>query len=118
MAQATQALTPIDSSVEIETFAFDFGPALAASSETISSVISVSCTTSISSSITDSAASSRIIGVSSVASSPTTEAANSAVLQQFGTMLANVTYTLQCVVLTSGGQQLSVWRDLPCISPV
>jgi hypothetical protein len=34
-----------------------------------------------------------------------------------GEMVAGVTYLLQCVVLTSDDQHLSVWQHQDCIQP-
>lgn len=105
-------LTPIDSTVEILTIGFDnFG---LASGETIASIESVTCVAFMR---VDDAASTRLIGDPSIVASAKTGAASSAVAQQIGMMVAGVTYRLQCVVLTSQGNKLSVWMHVPCVAP-
>ncbi len=111
MAQAADLTPPIDATVEVETIAFDFGPALN-SGVTISSVASLTCTvhTGI-----DATPSSRLIGTSAIIASKATGAANAAVAQNIGNMLAGVTYLLQCVANTSDGQKLSLWTRIACV---
>jgi hypothetical protein len=114
MSQAALLLPPIDAG-EIETFAFDFS--LDLGNATIVSVVSVTCTVSANSSNPDASPSSRVIGPSQIGASQKTGMPASTVLQQFGNMLANVTYVLQCFAMTSGGDKLSLWADLQCVQP-
>lgn len=115
MAQAADLSPPIDSTIEEENVTFDFGPALG-QGVSISSVNEITCIQS-SGTGSDPTPASRIIGSSTIAGSPSTLAPNAAVIQKFGTMIGDCVYTLQCVVNTSDGQQLSLWTRLECVTP-
>lgn len=97
-------LTPQDAAVEVEGVMFDFGLALAAG-ETITTVTGVTCTVRVGA---DGSPSSRLSGGNMIVASQRTGAANAAVTTKFGGALGGVTYRLQCVVVTSGGQTLSI----------
>lgn len=105
-------LGPVDP-VETVTVTFDFAPWLG-KGVTIFAVTSVACAAYQG---VDASASSRIVGGSQIAASPSTGIAASAVLQQFGNMVAGVTYRLQCWVLTTDSQTLNIWTHQPCIAP-
>jgi hypothetical protein len=107
------ALAPaIDPTVEEESITFDFGPALG----TGVSITSVDFTSCVVVQGVDPDAASRIINPPAPAliASPATGAPNAAVVLLVGEMLAGVNYQLQCVVVTSDGQMLSLRADLPC----
>lgn len=107
------ALKPnIDPTVEEETVTFDFG--LALNGNVSISVDEILCIAIVG---TDASAGSRLIGDPTVVASPTTGGFNQAVLQLVGTMLAGVTYQLQCVVTTSDGQTLSLRVNWTCATP-
>lgn len=113
MSQTNDLMPPIDSSVELLTIAFDFGLVLGVG-ETIASITSLTCAAYIG---TDASPSSRLIGSPSIIASAKTKAASSAVAQQVGSMLAGVTYRLQCVVLTTAVNELSLWTHFACVQP-
>lgn len=123
----TKTLTPpIDSTVEEEKITFDFGPELAlpttdingnpVAGVTIQEIISTTCTAVINAAL-DSNPSSRIVGSPLLTTSPSTLQPNCAVIVLVGTMIGTVIYLLQCVVLTTDGQRLSLWGYLPCATP-
>lgn len=101
--------SPIDVS-EVITGTFDFGPWLPAGT-TIQSVENVSCAAVYG---TDAGAAARLIGTPVIGVSPLTGNAASALLQQWGTMIADVTYVMVATVNTSDGQQLTLWAYQPC----
>ncbi len=116
---ATRDLSPaIDAVSEYLTITFDFGPMLA-SAVSISSIVSVTSAVyaGAANAGIDAAPGSRLIGSPALAPSPATGLANQAVLQQVGSMVGGVTYTLQCVILTSDGSKPSLWTHLPCVTP-
>lgn len=113
MAQTNTLQPPIDAETEIETICFDFGMVLA-EGETIASISSILCEVF---SGTDEDAADRLIDPAQIAASPTTDAPRAAVLQKVGTMLGDVVYRLQCLVVTTDGQTLSLWTHLPCVTP-
>lgn len=113
MARGNDLTPPIDASVEFETITFDFGPELTPS-VTITTVTGVTCALH---SGTDATPANRIIGAAQIADSPTNGAANAAVLQLVGGMVAGAKYKLQAVVNTSDGQTLSLWTRISCIQP-
>lgn len=113
MARTNDLTPPIDTTVELLTIGFDFGPVLGVG-ETIASIASLTCSVY---SGTDASPSSRLIGGSSIVASKATGAASSGIAQQVGSMLAGVTYLLQCVVLTTGGNRPSLWTHLSCVQP-
>ena len=104
LMSVVNTLSPQDAAVEVEGIMFDFGLALA-TGETITTVTGVTCTVRVGA---DPSPSSRLSGGSMVATSQRTGAASAAVTTKFGGALAGVTYRLQCVVVTSGGQTLSI----------
>lgn len=104
-----QAFPPIDPTVEKENLTFDYGPRLGAG-VTITSA-TLTCTAIIG---LDASAASRLLGSSSIVASPSSGAPAGAVIQTVGTMVAGVTYQIQCVAQTSDGQALSVRMNLPC----
>lgn len=89
---------------------WDFAPWLP-SGVTIGSIVSTSCTVIAG---TDAGAATRLIGAASIIASPYTGAAASAVLQQWGTMLAGVVYKMTATILTSDGQTLTLYAHQPC----
>src|SRR5579872_6288072 len=97
MSQGNDLTPPIDTTVEYEPIGFDFGPILDAG-VTIVSIISVTCQVV---SGTDPSPASRLTGPATIIASKATGAANAAVSQPIGNMLAWVRYRLQCVVQTS-----------------
>jgi hypothetical protein len=106
------ATTPIDP-IEREWITFDFGPGVSTGVQ-IDQIVSFTCKAVVG---VDAAAQSRVIGAPSLVASPTTGAALAAVKQLVGSMVAGVTYQLQCVVAASDKQVLS-WRwNLPCAQP-
>jgi hypothetical protein len=104
--------SPLDT-VEIVTNTFDFGPWLA-STTMIASVSALSCSVY---SGTDTNPTSRIVGMPSIVASPATGAASAAVAQQFGNMIAGVTYRLDVTVITTDGQTLNLWSHQVCQAP-
>jgi len=90
---------------------FDFAPELPAG-VTIQSIISVGGAVYLGS---DSAVATRLVGAASIVASPSTGAANSAVLQQIGNSpVAGVTYTWTVLVLTTDNQKIDIWARQPC----
>ncbi len=79
------------------------------------SASSITCTADVG---FDSAASSRLVGANFIVSSTKTGTANGQVNQQFGGALGGVTYLLQCVVVTSAPQHLSLWTHFSGKTPV
>jgi hypothetical protein len=116
MSQAADLTPPIDSTVEQESIGFDFGLILGPG-VSISAVVSLTCTVDPGSPVSDATPSIRLIGSSFLIPSNQTTAPAAAVAQMIGSMVAGVIYLLQCVVLTSDGQRLSLWTRMPCISP-
>src|SRR5271168_3924127 len=114
MSQTNDLSPPIDSSVELLTMGWDFGYVLAAG-ETIISIVEVTCSVGQFSSGADPNLASRMIGEPAIVTSPKTGIAAAAVAQQVGSMLAGVTYRLQCVVLTTQGNQPSLWTHFLCV---
>lgn len=113
MSQTNDLQPTIDSTVEIETVTFDYGLMLTPGviiEEVLDLTISVV-------SGSDRAPASRLIGTSSIVSSPNSKRASQAVSQLVGQMIANSVYRLQCVATTSDGQTLSLWTHLTCIQP-
>lgn len=109
MTQSSDLKPPTEPG-EIETLTFDFAPALAVG-ETITSVVSILCA------VTGSdVATGHLQGGASIVASPSTGLAGQAVIQQVKSMLGNNTYQYQCLVATSGGQQLLLRVNLPCIA--
>lgn len=115
MAQTNDLTPPIDSSVELLTLAFDFGLVFGAG-ETILSVVSLTCSNYIG---VDPSPSSRLIGSPVIIASPKTGVMNGAVAQQVGSMIAGVTYRLQCVISTTATPSniLSLWAHFACVQP-
>ena len=118
MAQTNTLEPPIDAVVEIETVTWDFGRVLKPG-VTITAVVST--TASVVSNLStapDPNPQSRLIGSTQITTSPKVPTMpNAAVMQLFGTAIANVCYLLQCVVTTSDGQQLSAWQHFYCKQP-
>src|SRR5208282_2273036 len=110
MSQGNDLWPPQDADVELETIGFDFGDTLEAG-EQITSVIALTCEVA---SGTDPAPSSRVVGPSFIVTSTTTGAANGQVNQNIGALLGYTIYLLQCVVMTSLGQKLSLWMHWQC----
>lgn len=105
--------SPLDPN-ETVTNTFDLAPWLP-TGVTIVSISSVSCAVYQG---TDAGAASRIVGSPSLAASPSTGAANSAVLFQVGNSpIAGVTYRLQATIITSDGQTLNPWAHQACSAP-
>lgn len=113
MSQTNDLTPPIDSSVELLTAGFDFGP-VAGVGETIASITALTCAVYIGA---DANPSSRLIGSPSIVASKKTGVAALGVTFQVGSMLAGVTYRLQCVVLTTAGNELSLWTHFACVQP-
>jgi hypothetical protein len=118
VAQTANLLPNIDSTVEIETVTWDYGLILK-TGVTITAVTALTCSVSkpASDTTTDPTPQSRIIGSPQLGPSPNSGGANQAVLCLVGTMIAGVTYLLQCVVTTSDGQTISLWQHLGCTQP-
>lgn len=113
MAQTNNLIPPIDEIVEEETVTFDYGILLAAG-VVLTGAPTLTCDVY---SGTDPAPSSRLLGAAAFVASPNSGASNAAVAQLVGTMVAGVTYRLQCVCATSDGQNLSLWNHLSCQAP-
>jgi hypothetical protein len=113
MSQTNDLLPPIDSSVEVLTIGFDFGRVLA-SGESIASIVELTCEVYLGA---DPSPASRLIGTPAIIASQQTKVAAAAVAQQVGSMLAGATYRLQCVVLTTQGNQPSLWTHFACVEP-
>ena len=109
MAQAEPLSPPIDATFEVETIGFDYGFVLAPG-ETIVSVSEMLINVL---SGTDASVTTRLIGSPQVANSVSTNAPRAMVLQKVGNVLAGCNYGLQCVVLTTDGQSLSIQTQLP-----
>ena len=118
VAQTNDLQPPIDQTVEQETVTFDYGRILVATAN-IQSIQSITCTVSqsISDTITDPTPQARILGAAVLAPSPNSGIPNQAVLQLVGSMIGGITYMIQCVVVTSDGQILSLWTHLTCDIP-
>jgi hypothetical protein len=93
-----------DTGVESEVIGFDYGLVLA-NGEMISSVSNVTC---IVDQGYDPNPSSRLSGGNMLASSSKTGAMNAMVVTRFSGQLHGTTYKLQCVVITTGGNTLSI----------
>jgi hypothetical protein len=113
MSQTENLYPPIDATIEEETVTFDYGLILAAG-VTLTGTPTVTCAVY---SGTDDSPASRLIGPPAFIKSANSGAANAAVAQLVGDMLAGVTYRLQCVCKTSDGQNLSLWTHLSCQAP-
>jgi hypothetical protein len=98
---------------EIITGTFDFAPWLGIG-VTVLSVTSVACAVSPTSTTQDTGAAGRLVGPPSLGVSPSSNLANQAVLQQWGNMVAGVTYRIAATVLTSDNQTLILWAHQPC----
>jgi hypothetical protein len=112
MSQTNSLAPAIDATVEFETVTFDYGLILASGATVTSANVTCAVVSG-----TDPSPSSRVVGSSSNTTSLQTGAANAAVSQLVGGMVAGVTYRLQCVAATSDGQQLSLWTHLTCQAP-
>jgi hypothetical protein len=108
-------LSPIDPAIETVTVTFDFGNWLG-TDVTIISVTGVSCAVASLSIGIDPNPGGRIYGSPQITESPTTSAADAAVLQQVTDCLGGVTYLLQCTVSTSDNQELNLGTYLPCVA--
>ena len=104
---------PFIDTTEVVTGMFDFGPMLSPTA-TITSITSVTCVTSYGS---DASASSRLIGSPQIGASLATGALASAVLQQWGNMVSNVTYVIEATVQTSDSQTLTLYAHQTCVQP-
>jgi hypothetical protein len=117
MPLAQNALVPIDAVLEERLISFDFGLELTSGAD-VTSIISLTCTV-----VTgvDPIAQSRILSAPAIvnAAAPPfgTGVAMGAVSVMIGEMVAGVTYLLQCVVMTSDEQHLSVWQHQDCVQP-
>lgn len=103
--------SPLDHT-EIVTATFDFAPWLA-SGETLTAISSVTCEAAFG---IDANAENRLIGIPQLGFSPSTGAAASAVLQQFGGMISGVTYKITVTVTTNHSQTFTLWSYEACIS--
>ena len=101
--------SPLDPT-EVITGTLDFGPWLGVG-VVLTSVVALTCTVI---SGTDGVPSSRLVGSSSIVSSPTNGAASAAVRQQWGNMLAGVIYIITVTVSTSDGQTLTLYAHEQC----
>jgi hypothetical protein len=109
----TNSLSPdIDATVEFETVTFDYGLILTSGATITSATVTCSVVSG-----TDATPGQRVTGSPSNTTSLQTGAANAAVSQLVGGMVAGVTYRLQCVATTSDGQSLSLWTHLTCQAP-
>lgn len=113
VVQAAQ-LTEIDVGEKI-TVTFDFAGVIK-QGETLSGTPTIICTNATSTLVQDPTPAVRLIGAAVIGPSPTTGAANTAVLQQIGTMVADVVYVLQCIA-TDTPDTPSLWARIPCIQP-
>jgi hypothetical protein len=105
--------SPMDAN-ETVTLTFDFGPWLA-SGVTISSITDLSCAVFKG---TDADADTRLVGSAQTASSPTTGAAQAAVLQQIGNSpVTGVIYRIDAVVVTSDNQTLNLYAHQAVETP-
>jgi hypothetical protein len=117
MPQAENLLTPIDDTVEERTFTFDFGKNLL-SGVTLTAVTELTCVVVTGA---DPTPWERILSTPAIVDALPAPlgsgVVDGAVAVLIGTMLGGVTYLLQCVAQTSDGQELSLWQDLPCLTP-
>jgi hypothetical protein len=111
MAQCPDLIPPIDATVELLAIGWDFGSMPLPTGVTITSVISTICTVHTG---TDGAASTRLVGGTSIIPSKSSGLASQGVAQMFGLCLPNVTYVLFCQVNTSDGQKPSLWTRFAC----
>jgi len=113
MAQTNNLSPPIDAVVEEETVTFDYG-ILIVPGVTLTGTPTVTCEVYEGE---DADPSSRLVGEWTIGKSPNTGEPDAAVYQIVGTMLAGVTYRLQCVCRTTDGQNLSLWNHISCQAP-
>lgn len=107
--------SPIDIG-EIVTGTFDFGPWIAPN-QSIAVIQSVACVVAPSSTVVDPTPGARIIGGSQLTISPQTSLANQALLQQWGNMVAGVTYRITTTIMTTDNQVLIMWAHQLCKAP-
>ncbi len=117
MPQAQNSLTPMDAVLEERIITFDFGTNLT-EDETLTAVLSLTCVVV---SGTDATPQSRVLSGSAIVDAAPlpygTGKASAAVSVMVGTMVAGVTYLLQCVAQTSLDQHLELWQHLECVEP-
>ena len=111
------ALPAMDPTVEQVIVTFDFSGQLNPGI-TILGVLDVTCTVSPASLVQDPMPATRLIDNTVIIDSPLNTEPAQAFTQLIGNMVAGVIYVLQGVVLTSDGQQLSLWFNVPCIQPI
>lgn len=113
----TNDLTPsIDAVVEQETIGFDYGPLLEDGVK-IQSVLQMTVVVEENSTANDSDPNSRLLTLPQVIPSKATGAVECGVGVLFGTAIADVTYVIQCVVVTTDNQRLSLWTRFLCMAP-
>jgi hypothetical protein len=117
MPQTIRPLSPISASIEIRTFTFDFSSQMQPQDALIS-VEQISCEVDQDASeANDPTPDQRLIGAFRIGLSPASQIDKQAVYQQIGHCIGNVFYIIQCIALTTSGDQLSLWGRLPCIIP-
>lgn len=104
---------PIDAVVEYAYVVFDWG-AILQNGVTIDSIEEVLCEVFEG---VDDDASMRLIYPPFIFKSPTSCIDSTAVVQMVGNMVGGVVYRLQCIVMMTDGQQLSLWAHLECDTP-
>ena len=110
------ALPSIDPTEEQVIITFDYSGQLN-TGVTILGVLAVTCSVRASSPVADPTPQLRLIDNAVIIASPLNAQPGQAVTQLVGNMIAGVLYILQCVVITSDGQQPSLWIDAPCLAP-
>lgn len=103
--QATQDFSPIAPD-EVQDLAIDFASQIAAG-DSIASVQAWNCTVADQSLEPDPTPAARLSG------SP--QAVGAVVTQKVQSCLSGVTYVMEAVVITAGGETLSVWSYLNCV---
>ena len=112
MAQGND-LPSQDANVELDPIGFDFGPQMAAG-EYITSLVALTCAVVAG---YDPNPNSHLIGSPAIVSSTGSGSAFGQVNQRMGGLLGGVTYLVQCVVLTSQANKLSLWTHISAVTP-
>jgi hypothetical protein len=110
------ALPTIDPTEEQVIITFDYSGQLNIG-VTILGVLSVTCGVRASSPVADPSPQSRLIDNAVIIASPLNAQPLQAVTQLVGNMISGALYVIQCVVVTSDGQQPSLWIDAACLAP-
>lgn len=118
MVQSVRPLRPLTSPSETAVVTADFGPMLAAGATiTGVSTITMSVEPNLYFPAQDSSAASRILGEPEIVASPTTGAANAAIAQRIGGLVAGVRYAIEIVGVASDGTAPVLWQYLTADYP-